>query len=98
MAMKKPIIGTAVGGISEVIQDQRNGFLVPPQNSDKLADAVSNLLTNRDKANAIGIAGYEVFRKNFSADVMMRQIENLYTDILTTSASGMRGLPGGEAT
>ncbi len=50
MAMERPIVATAVGGMKELIQDQENGLLVPPSNPAALADGIRRLLSNPEEA------------------------------------------------
>jgi glycosyltransferase involved in cell wall biosynthesis len=45
--MGTPIIASNVGGLSELIEDEKDGILVPPANSRKLADAIIRLLKDR---------------------------------------------------
>ncbi|WP_269851770.1 glycosyltransferase family 4 protein [Methanosarcina horonobensis] len=44
LAFNKPIVSSNVGGINEVVEDGITGFLVPPQNSEALGDAIINIL------------------------------------------------------
>jgi len=44
MACGKPVIGTNLGGIAEIIQDRVDGILVPPRNPNAIADAINLLL------------------------------------------------------
>jgi len=43
-----PVIGTNTNGIAEAIIDHHNGILVDPQNSEQIAEAIINLLSNHD--------------------------------------------------
>jgi glycosyltransferase involved in cell wall biosynthesis len=48
MAMGKPVVGTSVNAIPEVIQHEVNGFVVPPQDGEALAGAILKLLEDRE--------------------------------------------------
>ncbi|MBO3458289.1 glycosyltransferase family 4 protein [Aetokthonos hydrillicola Thurmond2011] len=52
-----PIITTNVGAIPELITDGENGFLVPPANSQKLAEAISKLIENPELRKEMGAKG-----------------------------------------
>jgi len=54
MSLGCPIIATAVGGIPELIQDQRNGLLVPSQDVKAMVTACKNLLANPALAPQLG--------------------------------------------
>ena len=49
-----PVVATNVGGIPELISDNDTGLLVPPENPEKIADAVNDLLSNPTKSRKIG--------------------------------------------
>lgn len=52
MACGKPLIGTNVGGIPQIIQDSITGMLIQPRDQDSLANAVNILLKMRQKEQA----------------------------------------------
>ncbi|HEX59052.1 MAG TPA: glycosyltransferase, partial [Methanomicrobia archaeon] len=59
MAAKTPLVASAVGGLSEII-GEKEGLKVPPDNSDKLADAIIDVLTDAGGENARRVrAGYK---------------------------------------
>lgn len=55
MARGRPVVGTAVGGIPELVEDGMTGRLVPPGDPAALADALVDLLSDDDTAAAMGI-------------------------------------------
>jgi len=82
MAMKLPVVATSVGGMPEVIQDQRTGFLVPCRAPEALAQRVSSLLSDKEMRIKFGLAGRMVVEERFSMERMMRRLEDLYLQIL----------------
>lgn len=50
-AASLPIVATNVGGISEIVQNGQEGFLVHPKNPKKLAEAILKILKNQNKYN-----------------------------------------------
>jgi len=58
--MGRPVIGSGLGGIRDIIQHGYNGFLVPPGNAKALAEAILTVLMNRDLAHQMGLANLEV--------------------------------------
>lgn len=66
MALGKPVVGSAVGGIPELIKDRENGFLFEKGNVDDLAKKLKILLADKDLAVEMGRIGRSFVRENFS--------------------------------
>ncbi len=81
MAMKKPVVSYAVGGLSEVIDDGRTGILVHSRDPKKLAQAVNFLLDNEIKRIEFGIKGREKVEKYFALYKIVEKYINLYESI-----------------
>jgi glycosyltransferase involved in cell wall biosynthesis len=82
MAAGKPAIGTILGGIPEVIEDNVTGLLVPPANHEALAGAILSLLGNRRKCAELGENGRTRYQEKFTEKLMLRKIETLYDSFL----------------
>jgi glycosyltransferase involved in cell wall biosynthesis len=82
MAMEKPVVGTAVGGIPDLIEQGLNGYLVSPGNEKELAYAVLKILNDKGLAAKMGDAGRKKMTDRFSADTMVRSIEKVYSELL----------------
>lgn len=65
MAMGRPIITTDAPGCRETVIDGYNGFLVPVQNSDALAEKMIWFIKNQDKISTMGRASFELCRERF---------------------------------
>ncbi len=63
MALEKPIVATAVGGIPELLTDDENALLVPPESPSALAGAIARLLNERDVASRLGAAARETVER-----------------------------------
>lgn len=81
MAFKKPIVATKVGGIPEVVHDTENGYLVPSGDHKKMADRIITILNDQALANEMGMKGYEIFKANFTENIMLDNIEKLYKSL-----------------
>ena len=82
MMQGKCCVGTAVGGIPEVVQDGVTGLLVPPQNAPALATALIRLVGDSDLRDRLGKAGKSVFFKQFTSDQMAQQVEQEFSSLL----------------
>lgn len=80
-SMGVPVVGTAVGGVPETMQDGVTGLLVPPHNPAALAEALETLLANPDLRRQMGDAGRQLIRQYglFSPERTADQVERVYT-------------------
>ena len=77
-----PVIGTDVGGIPELIKNNETGILVPPENPSKLAQAVNELLSDKEKATKLAINGNTFVKNNMTWDVILPKYIKFYEDLL----------------
>lgn len=82
MAMKKPIVATNIGWASEVIEDEKEGFLVHPTNHQKFADKIINLLENKGLQVEFGSNALKKIINKFSIEVVAKQSIEFYKQIL----------------
>jgi len=77
-----PVIATNVGGIPELIKNNETGILVPPENPSKLAQAVNELLSDKEKAEKLAINGNTFVKNNMTWDVILPKYIQFYEDLL----------------
>jgi glycosyltransferase involved in cell wall biosynthesis len=82
MAAGLPVVATRAGGLPELVEDGRTGWLVPPRDPGALADRLGALLLNPEQRRRMGAAGRERARQNFSVDRMVESISNIYDEVL----------------
>ncbi len=78
MAAACPIVVTAVGGNTELIQHDVTGLVVPPDDATALRAAIERLLTDRALANRLGAAAREVARQRYSVAAMTQRYEEMW--------------------
>jgi L-malate glycosyltransferase len=78
MACAKPIIASRVGGIPEVVMDGKTGVLVPPKDSEALAEAIIGVMQDRARAAAMGEAGYARVVARFTVERMVEETLAVY--------------------
>lgn len=91
MVLEKPVIGTRVGGIVDVVDEGKTGLLVPPNDSAALAVAMTTLLRNQELRVKMGKAAIQKIDEKFSAQNMVKKIEELYDELICK-----KGLKTGE--
>jgi len=78
MAMEKAVIGSDVDGVREVIDEGVNGYLVPSEDSVALAKRIIELLTDRKKAEIMGIQGRKKVERKYTIEIMCKGMYGLY--------------------
>lgn len=76
--LKIPVIATNVGGIPEIIENQKTGILIPPENPEKMIDAINNLLSNDLLIDNITKNAFELINENFTWEVLLPKYIELY--------------------
>ena len=82
MAMSKPIVATAVGGVPEVVTDGEAGFLVPPNQPQALAARISQLIEDAPLRKAMGGRARERVLRHYDIRAITREWEKLYDELL----------------
>lgn len=81
MCCGTPVIGTKVGGIVDVISNEETGKIVPPKDSDSLANAISDILSDERKKKQFGENGI-LKMKDYSVSVLGKKYLKVYSDLL----------------
>lgn len=87
MALKKAVVASRVGGVSEIVIDGETGYVVPPNNVPVLVRALTNMIQHPEKTKQMGEAGYKRVKEHFSEKQMIHQIFNTYERILSKRAT-----------
>ncbi len=86
MAAGVPPVATRVGGMAEVIEDGKTGLLVPPADSNALAESIVILLEDRKLAKDIGKSAREVAASRFSLTRMVQAYQEIYRELFREPA------------
>ncbi|MCX8072602.1 MAG: glycosyltransferase [Candidatus Binatia bacterium] len=81
LAMEKPVVATDVGGTGEVVEAGKSGILVPPKDWRALAAALTEMLSKRPRWPEMGKSGRARVEQHFSAQAMVREIEEVYRQL-----------------
>ena len=78
-SVKKPVIATNVGGVSEVVDHKKDGLICEPS-VDSIYATISDYIKKQEDYNRLGESGYKKLNDSFSMDRMIDNLEN-YFDI-----------------
>ncbi|MBI4282439.1 MAG: glycosyltransferase family 4 protein [Chloroflexi bacterium] len=78
MVFGKPVIAVNSGGTPEIVRDGVTGILVPPRDSEGLAQAALRLLGDRELAKRMGLAGRDRVMSDFSMERLVHEVEQVY--------------------
>jgi glycosyltransferase involved in cell wall biosynthesis len=83
MSSELPVVASDVGGIREEIIHQETGIVVPPKNPVALSEALLALLSDEQRASAMGSQGRLRVEKLFALDRMARETTAIYESLIT---------------
>lgn len=83
MALGRPIVATAVGGVPEAIAHRREGWLLPAEDLDALVDGLTWLAAGGEEPITCGARARSRALAEFSADAMASRFAALYREVLT---------------
>ncbi len=78
----KPVIATAVGGLPEVVEEGKSGFIVPPQSPPELAEKIIVLVNDPKMANEMGQYARHLSETRFSWQSIAAQIARVYDHLI----------------
>lgn len=79
MNYEVPVLATSVGGIPEIVKNEKTGVLVPPANSEKLAKAILKLLVEKKNSHEMTKNAKKFLKENYDFGVIIKEIENVYS-------------------
>jgi glycosyltransferase involved in cell wall biosynthesis len=80
MALKVPVVASSVGGVPEVVEDGKTGFLVRPGDWQEIADRVVDLLNDRNKRELFVANSLRVVAEKFDIKKNVKKLEMLFSD------------------
>ena len=89
MCMEKPIVTTNSVGCKEVVEEGKNGFLVPTKDHVALASAIEKLVNNEELRVKMGKYGREKALREFDERIVVNRILQIYEELLV-NRSGER--------
>lgn len=93
MAAGLPVIATNVGGVTELVRDGRNGYVVAPGEPAAIAGAIDALAADPDRRRRFGDDGRATVRADFDSLTEARRLVTLFRDPGTPSPDSVRPVP-----
>ena len=90
MAMGIPVVATNIGGSLDQVVDGETGLLVPPADSEALADAIEKLMADPALCRRMGKAGMERIRHCFTLAKMTAEMEDLFEKTIVAENSKLQ--------
>jgi len=84
---KKPVVTTCFGGAKEFVVDGKTGYVVNPHDAKEMAEKITDILLDGDKAKQFGEAGYKRLKEKFSITVQVDKLENYYRNFCEKCAN-----------
>lgn len=81
-AAARPVIATDVEGVSELVEHNVTGKLVPSDNPEKLAETIIGVAKERDRIETMGLAGYRLAKERFQWEASVDKMCELYERLI----------------
>lgn len=82
MEIGKPIIGSQIGGIPELVEDGKNGFIYKFDSSDELKEKMMILFENQELVDKFSAESRKLFEKKYSSEIYYNRIKELYEELI----------------
>ncbi len=82
-----PVVGTAVGGMTDIITDGLNGLLVPTGDAAALSAAIGGLISDPARRSSMGAAGRKMVLERYGASRMVNELKQVYSELLNRPAA-----------
>ena len=77
-----PVVASEVGGVVDIIEDGKNGLLVPPADPGLMSEAVMKIFKDLDLAQKLAFAAYEKVKEKYNVELMAQNTLKVYQEAL----------------
>lgn len=81
-AAGRPVIGSRIGGIPELIDENDDGFTFDPGSSTQLSEKIRWIWNNRSQARRLGLAGRKKIELKFNAETHYNGLVSIYNSVI----------------
>ena len=82
MAAGRPVVATEVGGVSDIIEDGKSGYLIASNDEENFAGKLQDLISDSSKRERFGVYAREIVKNRFSKERLINDIDKLYNTLL----------------
>ena len=93
-SMSKPIVTTDTVGCKEVVEDGKNGFLVPIKNAEVLAGKIEYLVEHPEERKIMGEHGRIMAIEEFDVHIVVKQYLKLYEELIKNKDNNAKTVDG----
>ena len=80
--LRIPVVATKVGGISEIVEDNVTGILIPPNEPNVLLNAINSLLKDKELAKKLSDNAYQYCITNMTYDALLLKYVDFYEHLV----------------
>lgn len=80
-----PVVATSVGGVVDIIDDNKTGLLVPPADPQTMSEAIMKIFRNRELARDLAENAYQKVKERYNVELMVKNTLDVYNDALHNS-------------
>ncbi len=85
LSVGRPVIGSGIGGIPEIVKNNFTGLIIEPNNSESLAKAIERLFKNKNKLNIMSKNARKYAEDNFDIKNHILELEKIYRNIINNN-------------
>ncbi|MBU1862823.1 MAG: glycosyltransferase [Candidatus Omnitrophica bacterium] len=82
MALKKPVVVTATGGMTEVVKNDKTGFVVPPADEKYLSNAIVEVFKDPTRTAEMGSSAYTTITQRYTIESTIKKTVFLYASLV----------------
>ncbi len=87
LSIGKPVVATDVGGLPEIIEDNRTGLLIPKEDPAAIAEAIIKIADDKELARRLAREGRAKVLKDFTLEGMIDKTEAVYRRVLAAQSA-----------
>lgn len=87
MGYRLPVIASRIGGPAEIVEEGVTGELIEPGNARELGEKITALLGDPARRRRMGAAGWVRYQKHFTIEREVRDYEQLYLELVSSSGA-----------